>query len=174
MRLRAPKARLSVRWKASSATYELVRAMMYRIHGAFIASLGVAALILAPNETFGGSGAAHGVASASTHSISHPSAARSLLRRRGNNVWAFFWPGAGDFGGSSYGGEPNVDVTPPTSRDIHTTYTYDVPWDAVHRFPPVVTPPQPVFRTYVPGCPAQTVTVPWDDGKEQTVSIVRC
>jgi hypothetical protein len=26
----------------------------------------------------------------------------------------------------------------------------------------------------VPGCPAQTVTVPGDDGKDQTVAIVRC
>jgi hypothetical protein len=26
----------------------------------------------------------------------------------------------------------------------------------------------------VPGCPAQTVTVPGKDGKDQTVSLVRC
>jgi hypothetical protein len=26
----------------------------------------------------------------------------------------------------------------------------------------------------VPGCPAQTVTVPGADGKDQTVTVVRC
>ena len=64
--------------------------------------------------------------------------------------------------------------TPSISGDFHHTYTYDVPWDAVHRYPPVVRPYEPAVRAYVPGCPAQSVKIPLDDGKEQTINIVRC
>jgi len=147
--------------------------MTYRMYGAFIASLSVVALILAPSETFGASGAAHGGGSAATHSTSHPSIVRSLRHHRGNNVRAL-WPAVGDVFNGPWNGEPVVDVTQPMSGDSHYTCKYDIPWDWVHRCPPVVTAPQPVFRAYVPGCPVQTVTVPWDDGKAQTVNIVRC
>src|SRR5436190_14586136 len=101
--------------------------MTYRMYGVFIASLGVAALILATNETFGGSGAAPG---ASVHPTSHPSLARSLPHHRRNHVGAI-WPGAGDLYGP-WNGEPSMDApppAPPASGDVHYTYTYDVPWD---------------------------------------------
>ena len=145
--------------------------MAYRIYRALIAPLSVFALILVPNETFAASGTAHGGGSASTRSTPHASFGRSLRHRRGNN-FGVFWPG--DYSdGPSYG-EPLVDTTQPRSGDVHYTYTNDVPWDAVHRYPPAVTPSEPVIRPYVPGCPAQTVTVPGNDGKDQTVNIVRC
>ena len=151
-------------------TNVLVRAMTYRMYGALIASLSVIALMLAANETFARSGAARGGGVASTHSISRPSIAHSFRHHRRNNVGGFFWPGDEGFYGPS-NGEPMVDVTQPASGDIRYTNTYDVPWDWAHRFPPAVAPSE---RPYVPSCPAETVTVPGQDGKEQTVSIMRC
>jgi hypothetical protein len=142
------------------------------MYGAFIASLSVAALMLATNETFARSGAAFrgGVA---PHSISrfHSSAAQLFRHHRRNNNVGVFWPGVGDdFYGSSYG-EPIAGVAQPASGDIRYTQTYDVPWDWAHRFPPAVTLSE---HPYVPSCPAEAVTVRGHDGQEQTVSIMRC
>ncbi len=109
--------------------------------------------------------------------LSVPGVGRSFGRHRGrNNVGAFFWPGFGDWGdydGSTPGGY-GADVPPPqASGDVHYTYTYDVPWDQIHRFPPNVTPSA---RPYIPDCTAQTVTVPRREGGEATesVNIMRC
>jgi hypothetical protein len=163
MHLRARKARLSA-LERCSVTNELVRAMTYRMYGAFIASLSVVALMLGANETFARGGFS------STHSFSHRSFAPSFRHHRRNNAEAF-WPGVGDsvYGPSS--GEPIAGATQPASGDIHYTQTYDVPWDWAHRYPPAVAPSD---RPYVSSCPAETVTVPGRDGKEQTVSITRC
>lgn len=51
----------------------------------------------------------------------------------------------------------------------HVTYTYDVPWDAVHRYPPAL-------RTYeyAQGCHTQHQTVPGSGGGKQTINIIRC
>jgi hypothetical protein len=51
----------------------------------------------------------------------------------------------------------------------HVTYTYDVPWDAVHRYPPAL-------RTYeyAQGCRTDRQTVPGHSGGKQTVNITRC
>ncbi len=80
-----------------------------------------------------------------------------------------------------WGGGPNVDITQTIPGNIHYTYTYEPLWDAAHRYQPVVSPsetvvipPEVIARPFVPGCPAQSVTVPSGDGKEQTISIVRC
>ena len=144
--------------------------MTYRVHRVLFASLSAVALMLAANETFARSGTVPGGGFTSTHSISRPSVARSLRHHRRNNVGTF-WPAVGD---SYYGpsnGEPAVDVSQPISGDIHQTYSYDVPWDWAHRYPPAVTPSE---RPYVPSCPGETVTVSGHGGKEQTVNIMRC
>jgi hypothetical protein len=166
-----------MRWNVCLVAYEMVSPMMHRMYAtAFIASLSVA-LTLAPNESFGRSGAAPGGKSASTHSASHPSALRprvhanfSSLRdhRQRNAGWAL-WPTAGGFYGINQSlqpsnVEPNMDVARSISQ--HVTYTYDVPWDAVHRYPRVY--------EYAAGCRSQTETVPRGDGKKQSVNIVRC
>ena len=82
-------------------------------------------------------------------------------------------PAAGGYWGLPNGGL-NVDVYRPIAGDF--TCTYNIPWDWVHRCPPVVSPPapppSPIVRT--PGCLPQAVTVPGADGKDQIVSIVRC
>jgi hypothetical protein len=141
------------------------------MYGTFIASLGAVALImLAANESLARSGTGHRGGFTSTHSISHPSVAQSLRRFRRRNAEAL-WPAVDDsFYGPSDGGSP-VDVTQPTSGDVHYTNTYDVPWDWAHRFPPLVAPSE---RPYVPSCPTENVTVPGHNGKEQTVSVTRC
>lgn len=136
------------------------------MYGAFIASLSVAALMLSANEASARSGAAHPAGVAPMHP--RPAVAHLLRHHRRNNLGAF-WPADGFFYGPS-NGEPMAGLTQP-SGDIHYTYTYDVPWDWAHRYPPAVAPSE---RPYVPSCPAETVTVPGRNGSEQTVSIMRC
>ena len=153
-----------------SVTSELVCAMTYRMYFAFTASLSVVALMLAANGTFAGSGVPHPGGFTSTRSISHPSVAHSFRHHRRNNV-GNHRPALGGFFYGPSNGEPMADVTQPMSGDIRYADTYDVPWDWVHRYPPVVIPSE---RPYVPSCPAETVTVVGRDGKEQTVSVMRC
>lgn len=145
--------------------------MSYPGSRTLVASLSGLVLLLAASETFAaGAGAAHrgGLVA---HPAFRPGIGRSF-GHRGRHVGAF-WPGVGDWGYGSAPGEPGGDVAPPTSGDVHYTYTYDVPWDAVHRFPPNVIPSA---RPYVPDCTAQTVTVPRREGAGQTanINIMRC
>jgi hypothetical protein len=143
--------------------------MTNRMYGAFIASLSAVMLLLASNETFARSGAAHSGRFASTHSHSRPT--HSFRHHRRNNG-EILWPGVGDdFGYGPSSGEPPVDFTQPIPGDIRNTQASDIPWDWAHRYPPVVTPSD---RPYVQTCPTQTVTVPGHDSTEHTVSIMRC
>jgi hypothetical protein len=146
--------------------------MTCKLSASLIASFGLA-LILAPGAAFGQSAVGHGGRSASAHSAIHHFAGGSTRRHNRANTTTF-WPGTGAFFYGTPAGEVKVDNRQPISGDIHYTYTYDVPWDAVHRYPIPVSPVEPVVRPYVPGCPAQAVTVPMADGKEQTINIVRC
>jgi hypothetical protein len=139
------------------------------MYGALIASLGAVALMLAADQALARPGSAARGGSASTHAVSNPSFARSLRNHRRNNVGGF-WPGGGFFYEPS-NGEPVAGAAQPMSGDIHYTYTYDVPWDWAHRYPPTVTPSD---RPYVPSCGAETVTVPGRDGGERTINVVRC
>ena len=93
--------------------------MTYRKYGAFIASLGGLALILAGNATFAASGAAHGGGRAfAAHPMFRPSATRSFRHQRGYNVGAF-WPGEGDWVDGSSVGQPGVDAAaPPKAEEI--------------------------------------------------------
>ena len=167
MRLRAPNTGPSVRW-GLFGNQRLVRAMTSKMFGALVASLSVVALLLGANETFARSGAARSGVFNPAHSTPHPQAAFRHHRR--NNA-AILWPGVAGYDYAPSNGEPLVDVTPPTSGDVHYTYTQDVPWDWAHRYPPAVTPSE---RAYVPSCPAENVTVPGRDGREQTISVMRC
>ena len=151
-----------------------MRAMTYRMYGALIGSLGVAALVLGANETFARSGAAHAGGLASTGSISHapshPPLIQSFRHHRRNHARTFF-PAVGGFFDAPSNGEPMVDVPQAASGDMHYTYTYDVPWDWAHRYPPAVTPSE---RPYVSSCPTEAVTVPGRGGSVQTVNVMRC
>ena len=159
------------------------RAMMFKMYSGLIMSFSVALTLvsnpLVSNQAFGGSGAAHGGAFASTHPTFRPSAAR--LRNHHHHRRNFFPAVDGVFWGP-WDGQPNVELgqppSGPTSGDINYTYKLDIPWDWAHRFPPgffgssAQSSSPPV--AYVPGCSTQTVTVPGADGKDQTVNMVRC
>ena len=143
--------------------------MMNRVYAALVASLGVAALVLVPNQTFARAGAAQSGRFASTHPAFHPPGNRFFRHHRRS---AIFWPGVVD--GFDYGpsnGLPPADAAPPPSGDVHYTYTYDVPWDWAHRYPPAAAPSG---RPYVSSCPEETVTLPGRDGRERTVNVMRC
>lgn len=142
--------------------------MTHRMHGALVASLSLVALIFAADQTFARSGVAP--AAAHARGPAPPSLAPSLRHHRVNRARAFL-PAAGGFFYEPSVGQVPVDIAEPASRDVHYTYTYDVPWDWAHRYPPAVIPSE---RAYVPECPEQTVTVAGKGGKEQTVNIIRC
>jgi hypothetical protein len=135
----------------------------------------------ASNQAFGGSGAAHSGAFASTHSAFHRSFARFPHHRNRHNVGTFFPGEAGFIWDQSYG-QPGAEFTPPmsgpTSGDVNYPYRFDIPWDWVHRYPPgfFAGPSQPTSPPVadVPGCSTQIVTVPGADGKDRTVNLVRC
>ena len=150
----------------------MVRAMMYRMYGALVASLSVAAVMLTANETFArpvaAPAAAHGPGVAGPHPMFRPRVAqpfRHHLRRA--NVGTF-WPGGGFYDGAPNGEMP-VDVGQPASGNFHYTYSYDVPWDWTHRYPLTL----PSDRPYVPSCATETVTVPGHSG-DKAVNITRC
>lgn len=144
--------------------------MMSRSFGALLASLSAAALLLSPGDSLArpGGAAPHGLAPGA---VAHPPIGPGARFRGRNNPWVY-WPGGGGF---FYGGgndnQPFVDIGQPVSNDVRYTYTYDVPWDWTHRFPPNVVPSD---RPYVPSCPTEQVTVPGRGGGEHTVNIMRC
>ena len=140
--------------------------MTQRLSRISIASLSVVALFLAAHEASARSaGGAHGGFTA--HSGVHPGLARSFRHHRGGA----FWPGYGYDDGAYGDNGALAQVPPPASNDVHYTYTYDVPWDWAHRYPPNVVPSD---RPYVPGCTAEAVTVPGSGGGTQTVNVTRC
>jgi hypothetical protein len=140
-----------------------------------LASLSAAALLLSSGDSFArpAGAPAPGVAAAAA---APPAAARPPIGpgarfHRRSAPWVY-WPGGGGFfyDGAGYS-QPFVDAGQPLSTDVRYTYTYDVPWDWTHRFPPNVVPSD---RPYVPSCPTERVTVPGRGGSEHTVNIMRC
>ncbi|MVT73307.1 hypothetical protein GPL20_09325 [Bradyrhizobium cajani] len=154
-----------------------MRIMMSRSHGrsfgALLASLSAAALLLAVSDSLArpGGAAPHGRVGAHSGVVAHPPIAPGARFHRRSNPWVY-WPGGGGFfyDGAGYN-QPFVDAGQPLSNDVRYTYTYDVPWDWTHRFPPNVVPSD---RPYVPSCPTEQVTVPGRGGGEHTVNIMRC
>ncbi|WP_445215986.1 hypothetical protein ACKWRH_26870 [Bradyrhizobium sp. Pa8] len=149
--------------------------MMSRSYGALFASLSAAALLLSANDGFARPGAtataAHGMGAAPSGAIARPQIAPGARFRGRNTPWVY-WPGGGGFFYDNGGyNQPFVDAGQPASTDVRYTYTYDVPWDWTHRFPPNVVPSD---RPYVPSCPTEQVTVPGRGGGEHTVNIMRC
>jgi hypothetical protein len=139
--------------------------MTLRLSRISIGSLSAVALLLAAPAASARSGAAAAHGFAAAHPGIHSSVGRSFRHRHGGALW----PGYGyDYGSD---GGPLAEVPPPPSNDVHYTYTYDVPWDWAHRYPPNVVPSD---RPYVPGCTAEAVTVPGHGGGSQTVNVTRC
>jgi hypothetical protein len=144
--------------------------MAYRVVGALVAAVSFVALVGAAEESFARSGAGPAVAGAAVaRPIAPAPTARPFRHHHGRTGFGGFWPTAGGYyDGASYGGAPAIDVTQPSN--VHYTYTYDVPWDWVHRFPPAVVPSE---RPYAPSCTTEVVIVPGRGG-EQTVNVTRC
>ena len=175
MRLRAPTIRPSVR-RNRVTSVKNGDAMKHSASRLLVASLGGLALILASSETFSTSDAAQVPTVAARSGVARAAFARSIAHHhRGRNAAYVYWPDGtyGDYG--AYGAvpaEPGVEVAPP-SGDVHYTYTYDAPWDAVHRLPPNVVPGP---RPYVSDCTTQVVTVPrrGDSGQTANINVTRC
>jgi len=141
--------------------------MSYRVSRSLVASLSLVALALVTNKTYAASGAMG--AFAAPHPMPH-APAHPIFRHQRRNAVGVFWPPYADFSYASPSVEPVTPYAPPLSGDVHYTYTYDVPWDWAHRYPPAVTPSA---RPYVPGCTSEPVTVPGNGG-QQTVNVIRC
>ena len=77
------------------------RAMTHKIYGAFIASLGVAALLFGANETSARPAAAPGAAPAAgfarPHPMFRPPGANAFRQHHRNGGVGTFWPGTGGF-----------------------------------------------------------------------------
>jgi hypothetical protein len=151
--------------------------MMSRSYGAFFASLSAAALLLASSDSFArpGGAAPNAMVTAAPPAVARPPIAPGArFHGRGNrfnNPWVY-WPGGGAFynDGADYS-DPFANAGQPVTNDVRYTYTYDVPWDWAHRFPPNVVPSD---RPYVSSCPTEQVTVPGRGGAEHTVNVTRC
>jgi len=142
--------------------------MRSRLYNALIASVAFCPVLLAADETFAGSGAVavRGPGVNPPRSISHSAITRSIRHHGRNHRSAV--------GGYFYGpinGDAVQDFSQPASGNTHYTYTYDLPWDWVHKFPPSVVPAE---RPYVPSCSTETLSVGKRDGSEQTVNVTRC
>src|SRR5690349_9677843 len=135
--------------------------MTYTKFGALVASVGVIAFALASDEASARTSRGGGVVTA--RPLARPFTAHAFRHRHGG----VFLPGiGGDFYGSN--GAPVTEATPPTSSDVHYTYTYQAPWDWAHRNPPNVAPSD---RPYVPGCTSESVKVPGSTGGEHVVNV---
>jgi len=144
------------------------RTSAYRMVPALFACLGAAALALSVDAASARPGAAVGARAAPAPAISHsPGGARSFGHHRGL-AGGSYWPGAYAYGPYE---APGAEAPPPASNDVHYNYTYDVPWDWAHRYPPNVAPSD---HPYVSNCPMQTVVVPDRGGEDHTVTITRC
>jgi hypothetical protein len=159
--------------------------MAYRGFFAFFAGVGIAGAALAvsmdaASARSGGGGAAAPVAAGAPAARGGVASAQAMMRPHGGGGFRHrgrfggtYWPGGyGDLGyGYSPYGEPPVDNSAPVSADIRNTYTYDVPWDWAHRYPPNVVPSD---KPYVSSCPTESVSVPGRGGGDHTVNITRC
>ncbi|MGJ4905934.1 hypothetical protein ACQR0V_30500 [Bradyrhizobium sp. HKCCYLS2058] len=148
------------------------RTSAFRNSGVFVVCAAAAALIFSTEAASARSGAAVAAGPVGPSQVVRPAPGiRPGLRHHHYRGARAYLPAAGAF---AYGGydEPVPQQIPErTSADVRYTYTYDVPWDWAHRFPPNVVPSD---RPYVSSCPMQTVTVPGRRGGDHTVTITRC
>jgi len=128
--------------------------------------------MLAANEAFaqsagtGGRGAVAHAAIGSPRAISRP----PFVGHHRRPIAGSFWPSTGGFFYGPPGGEAMPNGNQSISGDIKYTYSYDVPWDWAHRYPPAVALSD---RPYVSSCPVESVTVPGRSG-DRTVNVMRC
>jgi hypothetical protein len=147
--------------------------MAKRIWG-LIAVLGLG-LVLAPPPAAQG-GASHGgglrapVGKSAVHArAAHGFGARGLHRRDPGVPFAAWW------GAPWYGGTYEHDSTGTVVINDRTSYSQ--PFYFGGPYPPPFAAPEPKridVIVYRPGCRSDSQTVPWPDGKEHTITMVRC
>ena len=146
----------------------MVRVMAYRLVATLVASVSFVALAGSAEAR---SGVAPAIAGAApVRPVAQAPVVRPPFRHRNRTGFGGLWPTVGGYGyydGTPYG-TPAIDVTQPSN--IHYTYTYDVPWDWAHRFPPNVVPSD---RPYAQSCTTEPVTVPGRSG-DHVVNVTRC
>ena len=139
------------------------------LRAALIAALAAVLCAVAGAAVAAGSGAPGAALSGAMHRGGdghggrHAVAGARGLRNAGWGLWGY--------GPTLYGAPQPAGIAPVADATLteHVTYTYDVPWDAVHRYP---RPLQPYAAA--PGCHDEQQTVPRHGGGKQTVNIVRC
>jgi hypothetical protein len=148
------------------------RTSAIRISDFIVIAAAVAALLLSVEAAAARSGVAAAPVGSGHVGPSHagvraPGFRPFIRSHRGHGA---FLPVGGAFAYSPYAEPSAPEVPAHTSADVRYTYTYDVPWDWAHRYPPNVVPSD---RPYVSSCPVETVRVPGRGG-ERTVNITRC
>src|SRR5262245_52232566 len=137
---------------------------MSKVCLALLTSL-IVALTLASNQAFAQSRTSQNGSSASRGSFPSHHHRRPIRT---------FLPTVGGFYAGSFDGLPNTYR--PTYTEPRFTSTYIIPWNWVHRCPPMPAALNPLslppVRTL--GCTSQAATVTSADGKDRTVDIVRC
>ena len=134
--------------------------MLCKVGAVFAMFLSVA-FSLAFNQAFAQSGPTHHSGSFAAKHSPHHRFPHHIHHRRNKG----FFPAIGGFWGMPYDGF-GVDAYAPTyapTFDVtRYTCTYDIPWDWVHRCPPLPAYPEPPFVPVVrgPACVPQVVTVP--------------
>jgi len=149
-----------------------VQTSTFRISDLIVIAAAVAALLLSVGAAAARSGVAAAPVGAGHVGPGHAGARAPGIRpfvhhHRGHGA---FLPAVGAFAYGPYAEPAAPEVPDHTSADVRYTYTYDVPWDWAHRYPPNVVPSD---RPYVSSCPVETVQVPGRGG-EHTVNITRC
>jgi hypothetical protein len=164
--------------------YEVVRPMIGRMGAGGLVVFFCVSVVLAPGETFGRDGGFGGRGFAG-RSVPIGSGFRPPAQQpqaqlhphepgfggplRHHFGYGFF-PLTG-FGGRHYGlgyGAPDYvkSYDEPAQAEPETTDAIPTPGPAPGDFRPVM--------VYRPGCQTQTVTVPWEDGDDRSINIVRC
>lgn len=142
--------------------------MTYKTCAAYVAIVS-AAVIVVTSEGAARSGAGpHGWLGAKA--FSHGFVARSIFHHRRGNL-GDVWPAGGYFDGPNDQAGAPVPAALPVPGNMHITTVNEVPWDWVHRYPPLVAPSD---RPYVASCTTETTTFPGHDSEVQTVNVTRC
>jgi len=137
------------------------------MRAALIAALAAVLCAVAGAAVAAGSGAPGAAVSGAMHRGGDGHGGRHAIARGLRNAGWGLW----GYGPTLYGAPQPAGIAPVADATLteHVTYTYDVPWDAVHRYP---RPLQPYAAA--PGCHDEQQTVPRHGGGKQTVNIVRC
>jgi hypothetical protein len=150
--------------------------MVSRIYAAGFVVIFSLGTMFIPSESFGRSGGSggrsssgfHGSNSSGFHGSNSSSLRRSAMRSSLNRRrfgWGLPLYSTGAYSPGTYS-EPSETINNNSSNNNSSVHVNAAPETNPVSVYPVV--------FYRPGCNSQTVTVPWKNGKEHSVNIVRC